>query len=232
MKRLLTTLLPIGLIAVIATVALAPTARAASRSPQIGFVTASLQAYLSGLGQSTNVGTDQLDQQVWTTSLSGNASFTLMAEMTGNAALNEVGVYNAADATPTLFPIIPPAALPGWYATVHFGAGGTLSVALFDNSGVFQNSNNYSGVSQSGFGFYIKGPSGTWYSQDSRNGGKAQVLTYAGTGSSFGTWWECFEDAAYNSSSSDFDDSILNLQSVATTPTQNKTWGGVKSDFR
>ena len=233
MKKLLTHLLPIAVAAAVAFGAVAPGVAHAypPRSPQIGFNTTSLQNYLNSLGQTINVSTAQLDAQVWTTSLSGNASFTLMAEMTGNAANNEVGVYNTPDASPTLFPIIPPNALPGWYATVHF-AGGALSVSLFDNNGVYQVTNNYPGVNQATFGFYIKGPAGIWYSQDWRNGGKAQVLTYAGTGSSFGTWWECFEDAAYDATTSDFDDAILNLQSVVTTPTRGKTWGKVKSEYR
>jgi hypothetical protein len=106
-------------------------------------------------------------------------------------------------------------------------------VTLFDNSAVFQSQTNYTGVSQTKFGFYIKGPNGTFYSQDARNpGGKAQVLTYAGTGTSTGTWWECFEDSQYDSAISDFDDAILQLQSVNVTPTRAKSWGGVKSDYR
>jgi hypothetical protein len=198
------------------------------RSPQIAFNSASLQTYLgTTLGQGINTTTDQLDLQVFTTSVSGNAAFTLMAEFTGNAAANEVGVYNAGDpsATPTLFPLLPPSAGPGWYVTVHFGSG-NLVATLFDNTAT------YTGVSQAAFAFYIKGPSGTFYSQDSRNGNSANVLTYAGTGSSLGTLWECFEESAYNSGTSDFDDAILNLQSVVTTPTKSNTWGEVKAGYR
>jgi hypothetical protein len=202
------------------------------RSPQIAFSSASLQTYLTGLPQTINVTTDQVDVQVLTTSVSGNAAFTLMAEFTPNSNANEVGVYNATDpsATPTLFPLLPPSAGPNWYVTVHFGSG-NLVATLFDNTATFQSSVTYTGVNQSAFGFYIKGPSGTFYSQDSRNGGTANVLTYAGTGSSAGTLWECFEESAYNSGTSDFDDAILNLQSVVTTPTKNGTWGQVKSDY-
>ena len=39
------------------------------------------------------------------------------------------------------------------------------------------------------FGFYLEGPAGTFYSQDSRNaGGKPQVLAFAGTGPYAGRW--------------------------------------------
>jgi hypothetical protein len=232
MKRLVTHLLPIGVVA--ALVAIAPVAAHAFtlRSPQVGFSSASLASYLTSQSQTINVTTDQLDAQVWTTSLSGNSTFTLMAQLTPGSAANEIGVYNAYDAAPTLFTVLPAGAGAGWYATVHFGGGG-LSVTLFDNNAVFQSSTNYTGVTQSKFCFYIKGPNGTFYSQDWRNpSGAAQVLTYGGTGTSYGTWWECFEDTQYNAATSDFDDAVLNLQSVVTTPTRTKSWGGVKSDFR
>ncbi len=233
MKRLGTHLLPIGLVAMIAVTLSAPMAHAALRSPQVAFNNAPIGSFFSGLGQTINPATDQQNLQAWTTSVSGNSTFTIMAQNTPGAPLPEIGVYNAADASPTLFPVLPSGSLSGWYATVHFGGGG-LTVNLFDNNAVFQSFTSYpSGVSQSAFGFYIKTSNGTFYSQDYRNpGGNAQVLTYAGTGNTFGTWWECFEDAAYNSSTSDFDDVILNLQSVNTTPTRSQSWGGVKAGYR
>jgi hypothetical protein len=234
MKTWATRLLPmmavVGAVTIVPSIALAFTPRA----PQIAFSSASLQTYLGTTeGQAINTLTDQVNVQVLTTSVSGNAAFTLMAEFTGNAAANEVGVYNATDpsATPTLFPLLPPSAAAGWYVAVHF-AGGNLVATLFDNTAAFQSSTTYIGVDQNAFGFYIKGPGGTYYSEDSRNGGKAQVLTYSGTGSFYGTLWECFEESAYNSGTSDFDDAILNLQSVVTTPTKSGTWGQVKAGYR
>jgi hypothetical protein len=233
MKTWVTRLLP--MMAVVGAATIVPCVAQAYnlRTPQIAFSSASLQGYFAGLPQAINTTTDQVDVQVFTTSVSGNAAFTLMAEFTGNAALNEVGVYNANDpsATPTLFPLLPPSAGAGWYVTVHFGSG-NLVATLFDNTATFQSSVTYTGVNQSAFGFYIKGPGGTFYSQDSRNGSNAQVLTYAGTGSSLGTLWECFEESAYNSGTSDFDDAILNLQSVVTTPTRSDSWGHVKAGYR
>jgi hypothetical protein len=235
MKRLFTTLLPIGLSAAIAIAMVAPNAAFAfaSRSPQVVFNGTSLQNYLNSVGESINVSTDQLDAQVWTTSVSGNATFTMMIELAGNAASNNIGVYNSnAGASPTLFQLFPGAASAGWYVTAHF-AGGNLSVALFDNNGVYQGSNSYSGVNANGFGFYLQGPGGTFYSQDYRNAGSnAQILTYAGTGNNYGDWWECFEDLPYNSSGSDFEDCVLLLQSVVPTPTHNTSWGGVKNLYR
>src|SRR5690242_11467607 len=84
------------------------------RSPQVAVGGTSLQTYLNGVGESINVNTDQLDAQVWDTSVSGNATFTLMIELAGNAALNTIGIYNANNAAP-LFQVFPGAASAGWF---------------------------------------------------------------------------------------------------------------------
>ncbi|MFI5371582.1 MAG: hypothetical protein ACHQ52_08495 [Candidatus Eisenbacteria bacterium] len=234
MKRMLTTLLPFGMAVAVLAAAVPNVSHAFTlRSPQVGFNSTSLQNYLNGIGESITVTTDQLDAQVWTSSISGNSTFTLMIELAGNAASNNIGLYNTNDpsATPALFQLFPGAAGAGWYVTAHF-AGGNVSVALFDNNGVFQGSTFYPGVNANGFGFYLQGPGGTFYSQDGRNGGDPQMLTYAGTGVNFGEWWECFEDLPYLGSSADFDDAILLLQSVVPTATHAQTWGGVKSSYR
>lgn len=237
MKKTLTTLLPFGMAAALLVSAIPGVAHAFTlRSPQVGFDSASLQNYLNLVNPgppAINVTTDQLDAQVWTSSISGNSTFTLMIELAGNAPLNNIGIYNTNDpsATPALFQLFPGAATAGWYVTAHF-ASGNLSVALFDNNGVFQGSTFYPGVDANGFGFYLQGPGGTFYSQDSRNGGNPQALTYAGSGVNFGEWWECFEDLPYTSSGADFDDAVLLLQSVVPTPANTKTWGSVKSTYR
>ena len=192
-----------------------------------------LQAYLNGVGESINVSTDQLDAQTWNTSISGNSTFTLMVEFAGNAASNNIGVYNAGAAVPPLFLVFPGAATNGWFATCHF-AGGNMVVTLFDNNSIIQGQTSYAGVTANNFGFYLQGPGGTFYSQDSRNpGGLAQMLTFAGTGQNFGDWWECIEDlTAAGGADYDFDDAILLLQSVGPTPTANRSWGAIKSLYK
>jgi len=223
--------------AALAAVILIVSASAASafgpRVPQVALNGASLQGVLNGFGESINVYTDQVDAQRWTSSVSGNATFTLMIELAGYAASNEIGVYNAADPpNPPLFTIFPGAATAGWFATCHFGPGGSLTVLLYDQNAVSQGSTGYAGVNRMDFGFYLKGPGGTFYSQDSRNSGNAQILTYLGTGQNYGDWWECFEDLPWNSGDNDFDDAVLLLQSVAPTPVSAHTWGALKALYR
>ena len=203
------------------------------RVPQIGFNNASLQAYLNVNDGGINTLTDQVNGQVWTASISGNATFTLMIELTGTAAANAIGVYNDnGPPVPPLFQIFPGAATAGWFATAHFG-GGNLVVTLFDNNSIIQGQTFYAGVNANAFGFYLQGPGGTFFSRDSRNpGGNAQILTYLGTGQNFGDWWECFEDTQYAQGDQDFDDAVLLLQSVVPTATDGSSWGKIKTLYR
>src|SRR5262245_48256016 len=106
------------------------------RAPQVPVLGGTLQGYLNGVGESINVNTDQLDAQVWTASISGNASFTLMIELSGNAAGNNIGIYNTGGPpVPPLYQVFPGAAAAGWFASAHF-QGGNLVVTLFDNNSI------------------------------------------------------------------------------------------------
>ena len=202
------------------------------RVPQVVFNSASLQGYLNGVGESINVNTDQLDAQVWTSAISGNSTFTLMIELSASANANAIGIYNTGGpVNPPLYQVFPGAASAGWFATAHF-QGGNLVVTLFDQNSIIQGQSFYAGVNVNGFGFYIQGPGGTFYSQDNRNAGAAQALTYAGTGQNFGEWWECFEDSPFAQGDKDFQDAVLLLQSVTPTPVTGPTWGRLKSLYR
>jgi hypothetical protein len=225
-RSTLTLAVAVALVTLAASVS--PTA-AAPRAPQVAFCEGSLQSYLNGVGESINVLTDQVDAQVWTTGVSGNADLTIMVELAGYATLNNIGIYNTAEAVPTLFQVFPGAASAGWSAYLHFG-GGNLGVSLFNN-GAYQGTTNYSGVNATQFGFYLQGPGGTFYSQDWLNGNNAQVLTYLGTGINSGDKWVCFEDLPYQypNCNSDFEDAVLVVQSLNPVPVNARTWGAVKA---
>lgn len=215
----------------------ASSASAALRAPQVVLGDASLQAYLNGQGESINVNTDQVDIQTWTTTVSGNSTFTMMMEFAGYAASNTVGIYNGGDVTPTLMPVFPGAATAGWFATASFRTSPVrVIVNLFDQNGALQGSNTYLGADRSNFGIYLQGPGGTFYSQDARNGGGlAQMLTFAGTGINAGSYWVCIEDLNRSvSSDNDFNDAILFCESVNPAPTaaNTTTWGSLKNRFR
>jgi hypothetical protein len=197
------------------------------RDPQVVFASEDLQSALSPI----NVLTDQLDAQVWDASAYGNPTFTLMIELIPNAPFNTIGVYNTTVPASPLFSIFPGTASAGWFATAHL-AGGNLAVTLFDPNSVIRSQITYAGVNALAFGFYLVSPAGTFYSEDSHNGGSPHVLTYLGTGSNFGDWWQCFESSTDPTASADFDDVVLLMQLVTPTPTHTSTWGRLKSLYR
>jgi hypothetical protein len=228
-------------VALLAAVVLASTASAAMlpRSPQVVFQNGSLQGYLNANDGGINTATDQLNGQYFSSNVGGVAEFELMIELSGNAAFNIIGVYNANDVTPTLLPLFPASATGGYSARCQFFSDGTLKVTLFDPLGGVLGQTTYAGVTRSAFGFYIQGPGGTFYSQDYRNASAApQALTYAGTDAggfgNIGDWWECFNDTPYASNLSTFDSAVLLLQSVTPrpVPTLSKSWGSLKATYR
>lgn len=200
---------------------------------QTGWDHISLQSYMNGVGEGLTTTTQQLDLQTWQAPVAGSAKFALKMEIAGNASQNSVGIYNAGQVNPTKYLVFPGGAAPGWFATCVFTPPSSLQVKLYDANNMLQGTTNYSGVSLNNFGFYLHGPAGTFYSQDSRNaGGKPQAITFAGTGPYSGKFWECFEDLPYNSGDVDFQDSILLLESIAPTATARSSWSGLKARFR
>ena len=220
-----------GFFASLSVIALLATgASAALRAPQVVVLGGTLQGYLNSVGEAINVQTDQQDIQTWQSTVSGNSTFTLMIELSGDAAVNSVGLYNASVAAPPLYQVFPGAASAGWFAVASFETGPTrVVVNLFDDMANLVGTTTYLGADATNFGYYLNGTNGTFYTQDSRNpGNSAHALTYAGTGVNSGPWWLCWEDGT----DQDFDDSVLFLESVAPTPVSKTTWGAVKRRFR
>jgi hypothetical protein len=219
------------------------------RVPQVNVLGGTLQGYLNAQGESINVLTDQQDAQVWATSASDNGLLTLKVELTGNAPVNTLGIYNASNPSPPLYQLFPGTASAGWFAVMSFrSAPVRVVVNLFDNNAAFVGSTTYLGVDPNNFGFYLQSPTGpVLYSQDSRNpGGSAQMLAYQGTGINAGEWWLCWEDTAVNgagvspafasaagsASDQDYDDAVCILESINPLATQQASLGAVKAMFR
>lgn len=221
-------------LAVVGLLLIASSANAALslRSPQVAFNGGPLQGYLNLVDAGINVTTGQLDAQGWSVAITGNTDFTLVLKSPLAVGFS-VGVYNTPDAAPTLYQVFPSAAVPGWYAALHFG-GGNLVVSLFDQNSNFMGQAFHSGVNQNSFGFYIRKaatpntPSVTWYSQDYRNPGP-QMLTYASNVID-GDYWLCWASTASDAAST-FDDIVINIQSVRPVPAANSTWGALKAQY-
>jgi hypothetical protein len=231
MKRLATVVG--GLFALLA---VAGTASGALRVPQAPVTGGALQSYLNAADGGINVLTDQQDIQRWQSATGGNTNFTLQLELGPFSPNNTIGLYNAGLASPTLYLVFPGIATPGWFAMAAFRTGpARVVVTLFDASTTFQGSTTYMGADQTNFGFYLSGPGGTFYTEDSRNpGGAAQALTFSGTQVNSGSWWLCWDDQQISGGPGDssFDNAVLFLQAVAPTPVARTTWGQLKARFR
>jgi len=226
------------LAAVVALATLSSPAHAVLRSPQIGFNNGVLQARLNGFGESINTLSDQSVGLVWGSTVSTNSTMTIQFELAGNPHGNEIGVaaLNAAGNSVTaLDPVFPSANLAtGWFAVASFRPGNLLKVNLFDPSAALITTLSYSGVNRSLFAYYVKNPTGTFYTHDGFNlDGKAHALAFAGTGQNAGSWWLSFEDSPIASyANADFDDALLFMESLNPTPVNHTTWGSVKARFR
>lgn len=228
----------------VAAALLPATASAALRATQITLSSGTLQTELNAKDGGINAGTDQQDIQRWRRTVSGNATFTFLIEIGGNATNNAIGVYNAVPegGTPgTRFEIFPRTAEQGYFATASFRSDNSLKVTLFDAGGnvlttqIVGNSVNYDD-----FAFYIENgdvllPT-VGYGQDFANDNdQARLLVYNGTGANLGCFFLCFEDGLAPNDvieNQDFDDVIMFVESVNPTPVSRTTWASLKSRFR
>jgi hypothetical protein len=209
-------------------------AHAALRNPQVHVNGAGLQWYLDWVGDQINVQTDQQDVQVFEPVMSSNSTTTYSFETGPKDSGLEVGIYDGHLSTPDLVPVFPASSGPGWFAVASFRRNpDRVVINLFDASANLEGTVTHLGIAGSGFGFYVRGPGGTLYSQDVRNpGGAAQALFFAGTGIDSGSWWICLESAPQGVSDQDFDDAILFNETVVGLPVHKASWGELKARFR
>lgn len=200
------------------------------RAPQVVFNPVNLQGYLNYVDVFINVSTNQLDAPTWSTAFLCGPDFSLVL-MGSATAGDSVGVYNVAGGSPTRYQVFPGSAVPGWYATVHFGQG-NLVVSRFDQNSIFMGQTFYPSVAPTAFGFYVQGACGTWYSQDALNHPAApQELTY-GSNNTPGNYWLCFETCPYAGNASKFDGAILQFEVLCGDPAVHDSWGHVKGLYR
>lgn len=160
--------------------------------------------------------------QVWTVNASGVSASTLMFEMAGYRNRNTFGIYDVLN--------------PGNMLEI-FGGGnsaGDISVTLNPGTTTFTAFNFANGTLRNAafttnkFGFYLRGPGGTFYSQTGLNGGLDYMLAFqGGTGlymDIFGTglaapfgageYVLAWEDQHARLGDRDFEDFVVMVESV------------------
>ena len=214
-------------------------ASAALRSPQVSVSGSSLQSFLTSMGETTNVLTQQDATQVWGHTVSGSTGYTIMFQGTTTASKHDIGMYNS-NALPltsaSKFSLLSGSLGPQAFSTATFRPGNQLVVNRFDANATPLGATTYNGVNNNSFGFYVDfdntAPTGMVFTQDYRNG-RAGALTFAGTGPNLGTWWLCFDEGAdAGTGDNDFDDEVIILESVNPTPVSTSSWGQLKARFR
>jgi hypothetical protein len=164
------------------------------------------------------VGNDQNTTALWYPLEPTSA--TVVIEIAGYSTTNVLGIYSAANNAQTV-QIFNGAASTGTSVTLSFG-GGFVSV----NGGAPIAFN----LSQ-GLGFYLTSPEGTFYTEDSRNGGDANVLVFRGEGGGQdidigGTdyalglfdWILAFEDRPLGVTDKDYNDFVFLAHGFSATP--------------
>jgi hypothetical protein len=107
-----------------------------------------------------------------------------------------------------------------------------LVAILFDDLGLVIGVTQYPGFDRAHTGLYVQGSGGTWFTEDERNGGQPQALSFAGTGANQGTVFLCFETWPYNPGSSTFTGEILQVQAPCGDPVRQPSWGQLKAHYR
>src|SRR6267154_5285502 len=93
---------------------------AAPRVPQVPVLGGGLQAYLTGVGETINVNTDQDATQSWSHTVSGTTTYTIQLQMTPFVTSQLFGMYNASAAVPPLFKLIEGGLGPLGFSTATF----------------------------------------------------------------------------------------------------------------
>jgi PEP-CTERM motif len=185
-----------------------------------------LQTILNTIYPATfNAYTDQSTAGMWRSAANTDPTITpiLSFEYAGNKNANALGLWSGTDSsTLKTLQIFAGPAGPGAIATLTWIDPGSDTIHItcgsVDCTGVNAGTFSNTGVFWTGFGYYLQGPGGTFYTADSLNpGGAAQALTYQ-TGHD---WVIAFEDlprATEDPDMIDYNDMVFRAESMTPVP--------------
>jgi Domain of unknown function (DUF4114)/PEP-CTERM motif len=189
----------------------------------LGVANCELQTLVGFLtGGTIDVTADQQTTGMW--SIPGvypTSAPALKLEIAGDSAVTSFGIWSGTDSSALSSVDIFTGAATGitdggqTSALLTFNLDGTLTIA----GGTGVHAGTFGGISQSGFGFYIADASNsnTFYSVDSLNpNDTAQMLAFLQP--TLGRWTLAFEDTTYGVGDSDFNDSIIQIESIQPVP--------------
>jgi hypothetical protein len=192
-----------------------------------------LQNVFTGIGSSINVYNDQESAAIFT--YAGSTVGSMFVASITFGLTGEVGLYKYGDKDTqlTLFSGVNAPGSPGTTVQIYFDPSGLAQTSNPATSTIIDTEANFG----RNFGFYIKTASfGTKYSEDSLNGGLAQILMFEGnSGDSvhIGTytglndrdhWYAAFEAVTndgtygYQEGNIDFNDIVVRFESITPVP--------------
>ncbi|MGP1667751.1 MAG: hypothetical protein ACTS5I_18005, partial [Rhodanobacter sp.] len=155
--------------------------------------------------------------------ISANA---IVMEIAGNASGNSFGIFDPTDKNNYLELFTGPASA-GWISTLQNLGNGMFRASQSDNTGLQTSLETKTFGATNHFGYYMQALDGTFfYSDPTLNGGRAQMVAYAGDGStslsingasgSFmsGEYLLAWEDQVLDNSDMDYNDFVVVVESV------------------
>ena len=186
-----------------------------------------LQEIFNSIGAtSVDVQADQSAAALFNPTASSNSTASFIIELAGNAATNEIGIY---DVNGAMAPIFGGCYTEGDRANLQFYSNG-LQVTMTDSSEHTVASSWYADFGST-FGFYMNTGSNVFYSEDDKNDGNAQILAYQGNNADYVTvpggvaglftdseWIFAFEDLYLPNSDKDYNDAVIMVESIQPVP--------------
>ena len=183
-------------------------------------------------GPQINVYTGQTSPSAyWQIGATGGSENKLMLEIAGNANSNTFGIFDPSNHG-NMLQLFSGSASAGW-STLLQQNGSTFTATYFDGNGVFVSQNHIT-LNGNTFGYYLQGPGGMFYSDNSLNeaggttypNGMPHEATYAGNGQTkingkkflAGEFIMAWEDTTWGNSDLDYNDFVVMVESVHPVP--------------
>lgn len=193
----------------------------------------SLQGVFDGITTShgdINVYTGQANPSAyWSVSGSGASENALVLEIAGNANSNTFGIFDPTDSSNHL-QLFTGVATTGWTATLYNNGSGSFTANLLNPTHGMEDSRSATFGAGNLFGYYLGTTNGIFFSDPGLNGGDAQMVAYAGNGSTnltfaghagqfnAGEYLLAWEDTSLLNSDMDYNDFVVVVESVHPVP--------------
>lgn len=165
----------------------------------------------------------------WSIGGSGASENAIVLEIAGNANSNTFGIFDPTNSSNYMQLFSGPAST-GWTSTLYNNGAGSFTVNQFDAAHGFKGGETKTFGAGNTFGYYLQTANGMFFSAPGLNGGNAQMVAYAGNGSTnltfaghtgqfnAGEYLLAWEDQALGNSDMDYNDFVVVVESVHPVP--------------